>query len=1257
MLYTTEGNLQSSTDHPDFGYICIYDPSGTPVITVDSINPTTAQERTTVTAYDDKLFALPTTITKPISSHLTQHLYYGINDTTASTAAGYFPANLSKTTTPNSVVTDFHYDKLGRLQYVLKPGDTLTPLSPSVAYGYSDDDYEPAYPTMNSVWTKRDDNAILGSDGGTWSREFLDGFGRVIQTQEPFHDWAGNPYGSPPVTPTGRESVADKTYDSDGQIEKESNLYAIFAYTNTPTGTCGGSGQPICNPYHTPSTSAPYTEHTYDLLGRPLVSRLPYIAGYTTQQRETVHHYGVTSVAPYLWIDDVIDQNRHRKQTRTDVFGRTKSIYEISGHCTGSGVWGGQYSCTGGYSEDWAIDASTDYTYDELDRLREVFDDEDISGLAMNPNLTTNPIVVEYDQLGRKTKQIDPDMGEWTYDYDAVGNLVEQVDARDVKTCFFYDKHDRITEKRYRTANDPCGAGLGTLGPQYYYDSGTTGRGQRYYIRLPDWSYTYWTYDSRGRVKREVQRVTGPVGGHWYTYYEYNHDDSVRSIQRPESNGLHLEETDYTYNPAGIDSLKGNVTVGGYFGNTDYVADTLYTLSGQLERRTLGNTGQQVHFRYQYDTWYRPTWHWSGTSYNGVDLQQIARVYDPASNIKSIYDYRAGSPQIQSFTYDHRNRLDSAVATGGTSGNGDFALEDYEYDPVGNLTDSGDIEYRRYPDIPGGVGPEKPHATWRRVGSGSTTASQPSLEARISPTCVYGTWVDVFVNGAYTGVNHYISPGGANTTMHTLAFGNINLTGNDVVNFTFTSLDFDLNTPNCWVRVDKITVAGMQMEAEGGKIIADNGWHTSDGKDVAPPVELLDNNNPPGGGAPSNETVLEVSEKSGLRLVKGSKAGAYEHDENGNITWKVIDGNAFNLVWDEENRLSKVLQWTDTATEIAKYTYDGDDKRIKASRQSISAPYIDTTVTIGDLYEQVIWENSGGGSPFFLRTESKYHVGGEVVAFREGNATPPVTLLWSHPDQVASTHKTVSAGTPPALFSENRYMPFGEDRYSTAAQSRTKRLYTGQHLEDGIQGYEDELGLYYYNARYYDPQLSRFISPDDLVPDPSDPQDLNRYSYAKNNPIRYNDPSGHCPVCLSIAVGTVTDVALDFVIAKYTGEDFSVGKSLATNGALNTATLGFGGKIAKIKHARSIMKAYDKAQTGMAAAATVQTSMIALEDGDLSVEELGSIVYSGVGVSGAVPKKHSTSLGIRDGHTTKAHQKSAQEQSRLRGAHSCLRYS
>lgn len=84
---------------------------------------------------------------------------------------------------------------------------------------------------------------------------------------------------------------------------------------------------------------------------------------------------------------------------------------------------------------------------------------------------------------------------------------------------------------------------------------------------------------------------------------------------------------------------------------------------------------------------------------------------------------------------------------------------------------------------------------------------------------------------------------------------------------------------------------------------------------------------------------------------------------------------------------------------------------------------------------------------------------------------------------------------------ELRYSAWGETRY-TSGTTPTDRQYTGQ-INDG------DTGLYYYNARYYDPALHRFIQADTIVPDPNNPQSLNRYSYTRNNPVKYTDPTGH----------------------------------------------------------------------------------------------------------------------------------------------------
>jgi len=53
------------------------------------------------------------------------------------------------------------------------------------------------------------------------------------------------------------------------------------------------------------------------------------------------------------------------------------------------------------------------------------------------------------------------------------------------------------------------------------------------------------------------------------------------------------------------------------------------------------------------------------------------------------------------------------------------------------------------------------------------------------------------------------------------------------------------------------------------------------------------------------------------------------------------------------------------------------------------------------------------------------------------------------------------------------------------------------------------LGIYHFNARFYSPKLGRFLSADTITP--SGPQGLNRYSYVGNNPVNFNDPTGHRP--------------------------------------------------------------------------------------------------------------------------------------------------
>ncbi len=109
------------------------------------------------------------------------------------------------------------------------------------------------------------------------------------------------------------------------------------------------------------------------------------------------------------------------------------------------------------------------------------------------------------------------------------------------------------------------------------------------------------------------------------------------------------------------------------------------------------------------------------------------------------------------------------------------------------------------------------------------------------------------------------------------------------------------------------------------------------------------------------------------------------------------------------------------------------------------------------------------------------------------------TLYFILKDHLGSA--SVVTDSTGATVGEDRFYPFGETRFTTGSM-QTDKLFTGQREITG-------LGIYYYGARFYSPKLGRFLSADTVVQNFANPQALSRYSYVLNNPIRYNDPTGH----------------------------------------------------------------------------------------------------------------------------------------------------
>ncbi|MGD8944304.1 MAG: FG-GAP-like repeat-containing protein, partial [Desulfobacterales bacterium] len=157
-------------------------------------------------------------------------------------------------------------------------------------------------------------------------------------------------------------------------------------------------------------------------------------------------------------------------------------------------------------------------------------------------------------------------------------------------------------------------------------------------------------------------------------------------------------------------------------------------------------------------------------------------------------------------------------------------------------------------------------------------------------------------------------------------------------------------------------------------------------------------------------------------------------------------------------------------------------------------------------------------------------------------------VKYFHKDHLGSS--TVMTDANGQLVESTDYMPFGAMRDHSGTQVSDYK-FTDQE-------FDPETGLYNYNARLYDPLIGRFISPDSIVQAPFDPQTLNRYSYVRNNPLIYADPSGHIFLIDDILIGAAIGAFIGGSVAAITGGDVAEGMLL---GAIGGAFFGAAGGI------------------------------------------------------------------------------------------------
>jgi RHS repeat-associated protein len=215
------------------------------------------------------------------------------------------------------------------------------------------------------------------------------------------------------------------------------------------------------------------------------------------------------------------------------------------------------------------------------------------------------------------------------------------------------------------------------------------------------------------------------------------------------------------------------------------------------------------------------------------------------------------------------------------------------------------------------------------------------------------------------------------------------------------------------------------------------------------------------------------------------------------MTCRVEKGITYKQTYNTENRIASIAKLeSGTCASPGNYVtkwdfaYDGDG----TLAATLTTPYssgVPQTAVLTAYYFGGAYEVTGSN------VKKYYSFQGQSI-LRDSNG-----LQYLLSDHLGSTVSiTDDNGT---LTSEQRYLPFGGVRTIPNSMLEITDLgYTGQRDNSYIK-------LMDYDFRWYSPELARFISPDSIVPNLANPQSLNRFGYVLNNPIRYNDPTGHIP--------------------------------------------------------------------------------------------------------------------------------------------------
>ncbi len=1025
-----------------------YDQCGSVKFTWDA-RDTNRVNPTQIDYSSDFSFAYPTSVTSPVPDPTPdQQAGHLASGTAFVTFTGYdFQTGLVTSTTDanGKTTTNEYLDPLDRITKESRPDGGST------SYFY--DRALNAGIMSDYVRTR----TALDSARSVESYQFFDGLGRPSRSFL-------NEGGSPAVYLT-----KDTEYDSMGRVSKVSNPYRSGGWTD-PAGI---------NP------SGRWTTTVYEALGRVRTETTPDGAFLTTS-----YAGNTTTVTDQHDPNNPAAPGRSRK-SETDALGRLAAVYE----------------------DPDGLNYPTVYTYDVLGNLRTV---------TQATAQATQTRTFVYDSFSRLTSATNPESGTAVYTYDNNGNLLTKTDARGTTATYGYDQLNRNITVIYTLG----GGAAATPDITRYYDNpaqGANGLGHLWKSQsLLSTLTTIDQYDETGRAKQQTQKfwVSGDWGQGYTTQLTYDLAGNVKSQFYPSGHAV-----TYNYDAAG--RLGDNGAQSAFTGNLGdattrvYVSGITYDEFGGLRQEKFGTQtplyhklhynvrGQLFDIRLSTVAWDADQWNWNrgaiinyyssnylwegnpstpaGPDNNGNLRRQQHWV--PTDDAISSYFYTQDT-----YDYDQFNRLTSAVEVHGTpSGQSgqDFA-QIFNYDRWGNrtinLSQSQNVPVTQYDFDKNDL-----QNTNRLYAPGDTAYPDTNDPRRRMRYDVAGN----LVNDSYTGA-------GARTYD----------AENRMVSAQTGSPQSAIYTYDAdGMRVKRNTASGEVWQVYGlsGELLAEYAANAS-----------------------PNFPQKEYGYRGGELLVTAAVNVAWGPPPTFTGPDPLSHGDPIKLehLTDLRSAVNQLRQHVGLTS--YDFTVDPDPQRnvtvvkadhIRQLRAALEDALTRLSLPTGGYFQPTLSENS---SQVYAKDFQELR---DQIKGAWGVGSGAADVRWLVTDQLGTPRMAVDRTGSLAGLGRHDYLPFGEELPAGAGGRAGTQGYDGndkvrQKFTDKER--DAETGLDYFIARYYSSVQGRFTSPDEFTGGPDEvsdsdeptmdplfyceltnPQSLNKYQYAYNNPHRFVDPDGH----------------------------------------------------------------------------------------------------------------------------------------------------